>query len=97
MPIYTMMALGERESVTKRLEEAVEAYRATLQERTRERVPLQWATTQDNLGNALETLGVRTHDRTKLKEARKAVDAAFEGFVQAGQQQYRRYFEDRLR
>ena len=45
--------LGERESGTARLEQAVEAYRAALQERTRERVPLDWAMTQNNLGNAL--------------------------------------------
>ena len=45
--------LGERESGTARLEEAVAAYRAALEERTRERVPLDWATTQNNLGNAL--------------------------------------------
>ena len=38
--------LGERESGTARLEEAVAAYRAALQERTRERVPLDWAGTQ---------------------------------------------------
>ena len=35
--------LGERESGTARLEEAVAAYRAALEERTRERVPLDWA------------------------------------------------------
>ena len=45
--------LGERESGTARLEEAVAAYRAALEEWTRERVPLDWATTQNNLGNAL--------------------------------------------
>ena len=45
--------LGERESGTARLEEAVAAYRAALEERTRERVPLRWAATQNNLGNAL--------------------------------------------
>ena len=44
---------GERESGTARLEEAVAAYRAALEERTRERVPLDWAMTQNNLGNAL--------------------------------------------
>jgi hypothetical protein len=32
-------------------------YRLALEERTREPVPLQWATTQMNLGNALATLG----------------------------------------
>ena len=43
-------ASGERESGTARLEEAVAAYREALKERTRERVPLEWAMTQNNLG-----------------------------------------------
>ena len=47
--------LGERESGTARLEEAVDAYREALKVRTRERVPLHWAGNQDNLGIALET------------------------------------------
>ena len=47
--------LGERESGTARLEEAVAAYREALKERTRERVPLDWAMTQNNLGTALTT------------------------------------------
>jgi hypothetical protein len=55
------------------------------------------AATQTNLGAALQTLGVRTHDRAKLEEARKAVNAAFEVYMQAGEKHYRRYFEDRLR
>jgi hypothetical protein len=37
--------LGERESGTETLEKAVEAYREALKERTRERVPLNWAMT----------------------------------------------------
>ena len=49
--------LGERESGTAKLEEAVAAYREALKERTRERVPLDWATTQNNLGNALRRSG----------------------------------------
>ncbi len=48
-----LAALGERESGTARLEEAVAAYRAALEEQTRERAPLDWAMTQNNLGNAL--------------------------------------------
>ena len=48
-----LKTLGERESGTGKLEEAVAAYREALKEQTRERVPLQWATTQTNLGNAL--------------------------------------------
>jgi hypothetical protein len=53
------LSLGERESGTARLEEAVKAYRATLEENTHEGVPLQWAMTQMNLGNALLRLGER--------------------------------------
>ena len=59
-------------------------------------MPLQWAMTQNNLGTALRTLGERAHDQVKLEEARKAVDAAFEAVMQAGQEHYKRYFEDRL-
>jgi hypothetical protein len=43
-----LSTLGKRESGTARLKEAVDAYRAALEERTRERVPLQWARTQNN-------------------------------------------------
>jgi len=61
--------LGERESGTARLEEAVVAYRDALKERTRERVPLDWAATQYNLGNALSTLGERASGTARLEEA----------------------------
>ena len=55
----TLQSLGERESGTARLEEAITAYRDALLERTRERVPLQWAATQSNLSIALRLLEVR--------------------------------------
>jgi hypothetical protein len=48
-----LQTLGERESGTARLEEAVAAYRAALEERRRDQVPLDWAGTQKNLGTAL--------------------------------------------
>ena len=70
--------LGERESGTARLEEAVAAYRAALEERTRERVPLDWATTQNNLGNALSRLGERESGTARLEEAVAAYRAALE-------------------
>ena len=54
-----LATLGERESGTARLEQAVEASRAALKELTRERVPLEWATTQNTLGGALWNLGER--------------------------------------
>jgi tetratricopeptide (TPR) repeat protein len=73
-----LWTLGERESGKARLEEAVVAYRAALEERTRERVPLDWATTQTNLGNALRTLGERESGTARLEEAVSAYRAALE-------------------
>ncbi|MFO1102433.1 MAG: tetratricopeptide repeat protein [Methylocystis sp.] len=76
--------LGEREQgqveFTRRLEEAVAAYRAAQTERTQERVPLQWAMTQNNLGNALTALGERERGQEesiwRLEEAVAAFRAA---------------------
>lgn len=45
------------------------AYREALKERTRERVPLQWATTQNNIGNALRLVGHRESGTARLEEA----------------------------
>ena len=60
-------ALGEREIGTARLEEAVTAYREALLEWTRQRVPLNWATTQNNLGNALRRWGSANPAQTASK------------------------------
>src|SRR4051794_13932618 len=57
---------------------SVEAYRDALQERTRERVPLQWAATQNNLGTALTTLGRRKKQPQLLRDALEAVSRATE-------------------
>ena len=73
--------LGERESGTGKLTEAVAAYRAALEEYTRERVPLQWAATQINLGNALAMLGERESGTGKLTEAVAAYRAALEEYT----------------
>ena len=48
---------------------AIEAHRAALEERTRARVPLQWATTQNALGIALAVLGERESGTARLEEA----------------------------
>ncbi|MCI5112851.1 MAG: helix-turn-helix domain-containing protein [Marivita sp.] len=73
-----LWTLGERESGTARLEEAVATNRAALEERTRERVPLDWAMTQNNLGNALRALGARESGTARLEEAVAAFRAALE-------------------
>jgi hypothetical protein len=70
-----LLRLGEREGGTVRLQEAVAAYRETLQEWTRERVPLDWATTQNKLCNALRTLGERKSGTARVQEAVAAFDA----------------------
>jgi len=85
-----LSSLGERESGTARLEEAVTAYREALKERTRERVPLAWAMTQNNLGNALLSLGERESGVASLEEAVAAYNAALTIFVQAGADYYNR-------
>ena len=70
--------IGQREGSTVRLEEAAAAYRAALEERTRERVPLLWATTQFNLANVLSDLGYRENGTARLTEAVAAYRAALE-------------------
>ena len=52
-----LRVLGEREGNPARLEQAVEAFRAALGELIRERTPLDWARTQNNLGERLVGLG----------------------------------------
>lgn len=47
----------------------VTAYREALNEWTREKMPLQWAMTQNNLGSALKAHGERESDPARLPEA----------------------------
>ena len=65
----TLRNLGDRETGTKRLEQAVNAHRAALQVYTRESAPFDWAAAQNNLGNALSFLGEREDGTERLKEA----------------------------
>lgn len=74
--------LGERESGAVRLEQAVAAYHAALRERTQERVPLDWAKTQNNLGNVLLRLGDRESGTIHLEEAVAAYRAALTELTQ---------------
>ena len=73
-----LLTLGERESGTALLKEAVTAYRAALDQRSRDRVPLDWAMTQNNLGNALLALGERKSGTARLEKAVSAYRAALE-------------------
>lgn len=62
---------------------AIAVWRKTLELRPRERVPLDWATTQNNLGNALFRLGERESGTARLHEAVAAYRAALEVFREA--------------
>jgi tetratricopeptide (TPR) repeat protein len=76
-----LSSLGERESGTEKLEEAVAAYREALKEWTRERVPLDWAASQGGLGNALSSLGERESGTAKLEEAVAAYREALKEYT----------------
>lgn len=64
-----LTVLGQREKGTARLTEAIATLHGALQETTRERVPLQWAFIQNNLGGALRVLGERESGTMRLEEA----------------------------
>ncbi|KVC50325.1 hypothetical protein WI72_26770 [Burkholderia ubonensis] len=71
---------GEQSGMNEPLRQAVTAYREALKERTREKVPLEWAATQNNLGAALEALGERESDPARLAEAVTAYRDALKEF-----------------
>ena len=55
----TLWRLGESEDGTARSKEAVLAFQAALQERSRDRAPIQWAMTQCALGFPLARIAER--------------------------------------
>src|ERR1700730_1946013 len=69
---------GEREIGTETLRQAVAACREALKELTRERVPLDWAQTQNHLGNALTRLGKGESGTETLTKAADAYREALQ-------------------
>jgi tetratricopeptide (TPR) repeat protein len=61
--------LGEERGDNERLVNAIAYFRKVLEEWPRERVPLDWAMTQNNLGGALVRLGERESGTARLQEA----------------------------
>jgi hypothetical protein len=88
--------LGERESGTARLEEAVAAYRAALEEWTRDRVPLDWAMSTGNQGVALRVLAERRGDLAMAEQALAQISAAFETCRDAHHAPNAAYYEAQL-
>ncbi len=78
---------GERssgEKGLKLLQDAVKAYRAALEIRTKDTMPDDWAMTQNNLGNALQEQGSRSEEKglQLLQDAVKAYRAALEIYTE---------------
>jgi hypothetical protein len=64
-----LSTLRTQTGMNQPLEEAATAYREALKEWPRERAPLHWAITQNNLGSTLRVLGERKKDATLICEA----------------------------
>ncbi len=74
---------GDEFGVNGALLSAIERYKRLVEMMTSERVPLDWARTQMNLGNALATLGERESGTVKLEEAVVAYRAALKDMTRA--------------
>src|SRR5262245_9806964 len=61
--------MGDERGNNPALVQAIETYRVGLTLALRTERPLDWATTQNNLGNALSTLGERESGTARLEEA----------------------------
>jgi len=66
------------------LQDALTAYRAALEIRTRDADPLGWANTQNNMGWALKYLGDATKSAKRVREGRAAVLQAWQMFKALG-------------
>ena len=69
---------GEERGDNAALVRAIDLYREALSQVSRSEVPSDWATTQMNLGTALQTLGARESGTARLEEAVAAYRAALE-------------------
>ncbi len=65
----SLLTFGAQGGNNHALIEAINRYREVLGHYTRERVPLYWAGTQNNLGNALQELGDREKRTARLEHA----------------------------
>jgi tetratricopeptide (TPR) repeat protein len=73
---FALLRLGEPESGTARLEEAVAAYGEALKEQPRTRVPILWAKSAGNQGVALMLIAERRTDVTMATTALDQLEAA---------------------
>jgi tetratricopeptide (TPR) repeat protein len=80
---YALMTHGDEKGDNAILAQAVGVYRDVLRETTRERMPLQWAMSQNKLGIALCTLGQRERYTGRLEEAVVAFREALKEYTRS--------------
>jgi tetratricopeptide (TPR) repeat protein len=71
-----LAAYGEQAGTSQPLKQAFTAFQEALKERTRERIPLDWATTQNGLGVVLTDLGEQETGTAQLEAALTAFQEA---------------------
>lgn len=91
-----LQTLGEREGDAAALRDAVAAYRAALEERTRDRVPVNWGGTQHNMAGAALALFRLTGEAAEWAAARAHAQAAVAVFREFGAAGYLPVAEARL-
>jgi hypothetical protein len=74
----------------------VAAYRAALEERARERMPLQWAASTGNQGVAMMVIADRTDDAALAETAVQQIEAAYEMTQSGGHEQWAAYYRAQL-
>jgi hypothetical protein len=79
-----------------RLEGAVAAYRAALEEWTCERVPLQWAANFGSQGFAMILIADRVNDGPLGERALQQIQTAIETLRSGGQERWAAVFEAQL-
>jgi hypothetical protein len=90
------LRLGERESGTEKLEQAVAAYRAALEERTRERVPRDWAASIGGQTIAMMLIADRTKDGALAETALMQIASAYDTLSDGGHQAWAAVFQAQL-
>ena len=88
--------LGLLEARQEHYGEAVASYRAALEERTRGRVPLEWATSTGNQGVAMMLIADRADDSVLAETALTQIAGAAETLRDGGQAPGAAYFEAQL-
>ena len=91
-----LLIIGERESGTTKLEEALAAYREALKDLTYELAPSLWAITVGSQGVVLMHLADRRADATLAEGAVNLITTAFELLRYGGEPSGAAYYERQL-